>query len=133
MLRLPNINTRPKYHRFKRLRTSQARLIERETHLRYIKLLKSQKIIKGASPLQKQMYRGINLRVPATSYENTYNPVGRGVWGRMDTHIWMAESLHCSPETMTTSLISYTLIQNKKLKKKLRYDLLDVLYHPVEN
>ena len=30
----------------------------------------------------------------------------------------MAESLHCSPETITRLLISYTPIQNKKLKKK---------------
>ena len=41
---------------------------------------------------------------------------GRGVWGRMDTCICVAESLHCSPETVTTLLISYTPIQNKKLK-----------------
>ena len=32
---------------------------------------------------------------------------GREVWGRMDTCIWMAESLHCSPETITTLLIGY--------------------------
>ena len=31
---------------------------------------------------------------------------------------WMAESLCCSPETMTTLLISYNPIQNKKLKTK---------------
>ena len=30
----------------------------------------------------------------------------------------MAESLCCSPETVTTLLISYTLIPKKKLKKK---------------
>ena len=30
---------------------------------------------------------------------------GRGVWGRMDTCAWMAESLHCSPETITTLLM----------------------------
>ena len=34
----------------------------------------------------------------------------RMVWGRMDTYICMAESLHCSPETTTTLLISYTPI-----------------------
>ena len=33
---------------------------------------------------------------------------GRGVWGRMDTSICMAESLRCSPETITKCLlISY--------------------------
>ena len=31
----------------------------------------------------------------------------RGVWGRMDTFICMAESLSCSPETITTVLIGY--------------------------
>ena len=42
---------------------------------------------------------------------------GRGVWGRMDTCICRAESLHCSPETITTLLIGYTPIQNKKFLK----------------
>ena len=32
---------------------------------------------------------------------------GTGVWGRMDTCICMAESLHCSPETITTLLFGY--------------------------
>ena len=32
---------------------------------------------------------------------------GREVWGRMDTCICMAESLNCSPETITTLLIVY--------------------------
>ena len=32
---------------------------------------------------------------------------GRGVWGRMDTCIWMAESLCCPPEVVTTLWISY--------------------------
>ena len=36
----------------------------------------------------------------------------------MDTCVSMAESLHCSPETITTLLASYTPIQNKKLNKK---------------
>ena len=31
---------------------------------------------------------------------------GRGVWGKIDTCIYMAEFLHCSPETITTLLIS---------------------------
>ena len=31
---------------------------------------------------------------------------GRGVWGRMDTCICMAESLRCSPETITALFIS---------------------------
>ena len=49
---------------------------------------------------------------------------GRGVWGRMDTCICMAESLHCLPETITTLLISYTPIQNALgVKKKKRISL----------
>ena len=47
---------------------------------------------------------------------------GKGVCGRMDTCICMAESLHGSPETTTILLICYTPIQNvfgfKKLKLK---------------
>ena len=43
---------------------------------------------------------------------------GRGVWGRMDTCICMAEPLRCPPETITTVSISYTPIQKKKIKKK---------------
>ena len=42
---------------------------------------------------------------------------GMGVWGRMDTCICMAESLHCPPETITLFIGSVT-ITNKKLKKK---------------
>ena len=43
---------------------------------------------------------------------------GKGVWGRMDTCKRMAESLSCSSETITTLLINYIPIQNKKLKKR---------------
>ena len=32
---------------------------------------------------------------------------GTGLWGRMDTCICMAESLHCPPETITMLLISH--------------------------
>ena len=42
----------------------------------------------------------------------------RGIWGRMNTCMSVAESLHCSPETITTLLIVYTPIQNKKFFKK---------------
>ena len=44
------------------------------------------------------------------------NMDGRGLWGKMDTCVCMAES-HCySPEAITTLLIGYTPIQNKKFK-----------------
>ena len=36
---------------------------------------------------------------------------GRGVWGRIDTCICMAESFHCSPETITILVINYTPIR----------------------
>lgn len=41
---------------------------------------------------------------------------GRGVWGRRDTCIHMAESLHCPPETVTPPLISHTCVQAKLLQ-----------------
>ena len=37
---------------------------------------------------------------------------GKGFWRRMDRCMYMAGSLCCSPETMTTLLIDYTPIQN---------------------
>ena len=46
---------------------------------------------------------------------------GRGVCRRMDTCICMAESLHCSLETIIILLIDYTPTQNGKFKKKLMY------------
>ena len=42
----------------------------------------------------------------------------RGVWGKKDTWICMAESLQCPPEPNTTLLIGYTPIQNLKFFKK---------------
>ena len=42
---------------------------------------------------------------------------GRGVRGRLDTYMCMAESLCCPPDTITTLLTGYIPIQNKKLKK----------------
>ena len=52
----------------------------------------------------------------------------RRVWGRMDTCVCMAESVHCSPETTTILLISYiqykmllVLKKDKNLKKILRF------------
>ena len=43
---------------------------------------------------------------------------GRGVWGRIDTCISMAESLCCASKTITW-LIGYTPIKNKRLRKEL--------------
>ena len=45
---------------------------------------------------------------------------GRGIWGRINTSICMAESLCCSPETITALLIGYNPIQNKKVNFKKR-------------
>ena len=44
---------------------------------------------------------------------------GRGVWGRMDTCLCMAESLCCLPEIITTLFIGYMPIQIKRFKKIL--------------
>ena len=46
------------------------------------------------------------------------SPDGRGVWGRKDAYICMAESLCCSPETITALLTGSTPIQNNKFNKK---------------
>ena len=43
-------------------------------------------------------------------------PGWEGAWGRRDTCTCMAESLRRSPETITTVLTCYTLIQNKSLR-----------------
>ena len=43
---------------------------------------------------------------------------GSGVRERMDTCVCLAESLCCSPETLTTSLIGYTPIKKSRKKKK---------------
>ena len=43
---------------------------------------------------------------------------GRGVLGRMDTCICMAESLCCPPKTVTTLLIGPTPVEKKSLIKK---------------
>ena len=42
---------------------------------------------------------------------------GRGVWGRMGTCTCMIESLCYPPETITTLLIGYIPIRNKKFFK----------------
>ena len=44
-------------------------------------------------------------------------PEWEGGLGRMDTHICMAESLFCPPETIPALFIGYTPIQNKKFGK----------------
>ena len=47
-----------------------------------------------------------------------WQPGWEGGLQRMNTCVCMAESLCCSPETITTLLISYIPIQNKKFKRK---------------
>ena len=46
----------------------------------------------------------------------------RGVWGRIDTCLQMAEFLCGPPEMITTLLISYTPTQNKKFKKYAAFE-----------
>ena len=58
---------------------------------------------------------------------------GSGVWGRMDTctsiSICVAESLCCSPGTITILLISYTPIQNKFFKKRREEGRIERIKH----
>ena len=58
----------------------------------------------------------------ATVHRVAQSDMTEGTWrnAHADTCICicMAESLLCSPETITTLLRGYTPIQNKKLKKK---------------
>ena len=44
---------------------------------------------------------------------------GSGVWGRMDTCIWMAESLGCPPETIMTLLIGYAAAKSLQSRPTL--------------
>ena len=55
-----------------------------------------------------------------------------GFGDRMDTCVWMAESLCCSPETTTTLLTGYTSMQSKVYslkKKKNLYDLKKISFN----
>ena len=45
---------------------------------------------------------------------------GRGVWGRMDTCICIADPLHCSPEAITTLLMGYAAAAAAKLLQACR-------------
>ena len=60
---------------------------------------------------------------------------GRGVWGRKDTSTCMAESLACSPETITTLLIGYTSYKTKGLKKikKILFENINTPYLIIGN
>ena len=53
---------------------------------------------------------------------------GRGIWGRINTSICMAESLCCSPETITALLIGSTPIQNVFGVKKINGKFHVMLY-----
>ena len=46
---------------------------------------------------------------------------GRGVWGRMDTCIRMAETLHCSPEAITTLSVNWLYTNTKSKVKNIKY------------
>ena len=50
---------------------------------------------------------------------------GRGVWGRIDTCICMAETLRYLPETITTLFVNWLYPNTKqKVKKKKTYPVL---------
>ena len=46
---------------------------------------------------------------------------GEEFWERMGICVLVAKTFHCSPETITTQLIGYTPMQNKKFKKGYIY------------
>ena len=52
---------------------------------------------------------------------------GKGVWGRMDTFVCMAESLHCSLETITALLINQLYPNTKSEVLKNRQEKLLIL------
>ena len=70
-------------------------------------------LLQGNFPTQESNWGLLHCRqiLYQLSYQGSH-------WGRMDTYICIAEFLCCSPETITTLLISYIPIQNKTLKKK---------------
>ena len=53
-----------------------------------------------------------------------------GDFGGEWIHVYVAESLPCSPETVTTLLIGCTPIYSKKLKKKKTSEGKKMEYHP---
>ena len=57
-------------------------------------------------------------RAQGTLLSVMWPPGWEGVWGRMGTCVCVAEAPCCSPETITTLLIGYTPIQNKKQIKR---------------
>ena len=68
------------------------------------------------------MFKTDSREGPTMEHEETCSMLcgkldGRRVWGRMDTCIRTAEFLRCSLETVTTLLIYYLPIENKKFKK----------------
>ena len=46
---------------------------------------------------------------------------GKGVRGRMATRVCMAESLHCSPEAITTLSVNWLYTNTKSKVKKIKY------------
>ena len=54
--------------------------------------------------------------------------MGGWFWGRLDTCICMAKSLHCSSETITTLLICYIPIQMVLVLKKIKKHSLKNIY-----
>ena len=59
-----------------------------------------------------------NQQEPTVQHMELCSMLRSSLDGRMDPGIYMAESLHCPPETITAFLISYTPIQSKKFKNK---------------
>ena len=76
--------------------------------------------LRHTHPAQRgSLPRLVHRQIPrqsAVSERRNSKPLG--AWGRMDTCTCMAESLCCSPETVTSLLTDYIPIQNKFKKEK---------------
>ena len=74
----------------------------------------------GIYPREVKTYIG-TLKNLYLNVDGSINHDSRKGWGRMNTGMCVAESLHCSPETITTSLIGCTPTQNVfGVKKRFR-------------
>ena len=53
----------------------------------------------------------------------------RGLWRRIDTYIWMDESLYCPPKTIKTLLISYEKEKGENVNPSVHFSSVQLLSH----
>ena len=74
------------------------------------------------SHLHTAIFKMDNQQRPVVQHVSLLSlPAWVGLWGRMNTCICMAESLHCSPKVTTTLLIGHTPLQNVLVLNKNKY------------